>query len=240
MSIIETALPPLTDTLPGKTSIERIAGALRTAVLQGKLPPGHRLRIDELRNHFGVSASTVREAVSRLLSEDLVTTEGQKGFQVAAASLEDFRQIAEMRKLVEIEAVRQSILRGDDAWEGRVVSAAHQLQKVEAILPGREGELFPQWERCNRAFHNALVSGCGNDWMLRTRATLYSHSIRYLHIALVESTVPRDVSAEHAAILETTLARDASHACAILAEHIQKSVDVTAEKLEALDSDVLS
>ena len=99
-----------------KTAIESVYAAVREDILSGRLKPGSRLPIEHLRSHYEVGSSTVREALSRLVSDTLVTTEGQRGFRVAPISLDDFREIAAMRKLLEAQALGEAIARGDDDW----------------------------------------------------------------------------------------------------------------------------
>ena len=96
----------------GKTAIEAIYSTLREAILEGTLEPECKLRIEELRQHFSVGSSTIREALSRLLVDKLVVSKEQRGFQVAPVSLEDFREITEVRILLETQAVRESVRNG--------------------------------------------------------------------------------------------------------------------------------
>ena len=219
---------------PGKTIIEEVYACLRAEILNGVLDPESRLRIEELKSRFGVSSSTVREAVSRLLAENLVTTEGQRGFKVSPVSLEDFREIAEMRMMLEARAVLESIAKGDDDWEARVVAAAHRLRKVETSMQGKEKSAVDDWEARNREFHDALVSACTNRWLLNFREILYNHSVRYLRISLTERTVPRDVRAEHQAIFEAVIARNAELAERLTIEHIANSVTVIEARVAGL------
>ncbi|HVY99073.1 MAG TPA: FCD domain-containing protein [Dongiaceae bacterium] len=218
----------------GKTIIENVFARLRSEILNGVLAPESRLRVEELRSRFGVASSTVREALSRLLADNLVTTEGQRGFKVAPVSLADFREIATMRMLLEAKAVRESIANGDDEWESRVVAAAHRLSKVEAALAGNEWSAVNDWEARNREFHNALVSGCDNRWLLNFREILYNHSVRYLRISLTERTIPRDVRSEHQAIFEAVIARKADLAERLTIDHIAKSVTVIEARVAGL------
>lgn len=209
-----------------KTAIEEVCASLRADILAGQLEPGSRLRIEELRQRFGVGSSTVREAVSRLLVENLVTTQGQRGFHVAPVSVEDFRDIGEMRALLEAQALRESIQTGDDDWESRLVAAHHRLKKIETVLPGHELANVVEWEKRNREFHNAMIAACSNRWLLQFRETLYNHSIRYLHIAINDRTIPRDVRAEHQEIFDAVIDRDADLAEKLAIAHIRKSVSV--------------
>lgn len=210
----------------GKTAIEEVYSSLHHAILNAELAPESRLRIEELRQRYGVGSSTVREALSRLLVENLVTTEGQRGFRVAPVSVEDFREIVEMRASLEASAVRDSIEKGDDEWEGRFVAAHHRLAKIETEMPGKEMASVGEWETRNREFHNAMVSACTNRWLQNFREILYNHSVRYLRISLTERTIPRDVRAEHQAIFDAVINRDQNLAEKLTIAHINKSLDV--------------
>jgi DNA-binding GntR family transcriptional regulator len=216
-----------------RTTIELVYGALRQAILSGEIEPESRLRVEVLRKTFGVGASPVREALSRLLVENLVTTEGQRGVRAAIVSVQDFKNIVEMRALLEAQAVRESIANGDDEWESRFVAAHHRLAKIETEMAGREEQAVSEWEARNRDFHNAMIGACTNSWLLNFREILYSHSIRYLHIALTDRTIPRDVRAEHQAIFDAVIARDADLAEKLTIEHIRRSVPVIEKRLSA-------
>ena len=217
----------------GKTTIESVYEALRQAILVGEIAPESRLRVEELRQKFGVGASTVREALSRLLVENLVTTEGQRGFRAAAVSVEDFKSIVEMRAMFEAKAVRESVLKGDDDWESAFVAAHHNLAKIETEMAGRETQSVAEWERRNRAFHNAMIARCANRWLLNFREMLYNHSVRYIQISVTDRTIPRDVRAEHQAIFDAVIARDADLAEKLTIDHIYRSVPVIEARLEA-------
>lgn len=224
----------MVDRESGKTAIEEVHAAIRQGILNGSAAPESRLRTEALRKQYGVGSSTVREALSRLLVENLVTTEGQRGFHVAPVSVQDLREIAEMRMLLEVRAVTESIQTGDDDWEARVVAAHHRLAKIEAEMPGHEVAAVDEWEARNRDFHNALTSGCNNSWLLNFRGILYNHSVRYLRISVTERTVPRDVRAEHQAIFDAVIARDVALAAKLTRDHIWRTVPVIEARLAAL------
>ena len=66
-----------------RTLIERAYEQLRDDIVDGHLPPDEKLRVEHLKARYGVSAGTLREAITRLVSDALVITEGQRGFRVA-------------------------------------------------------------------------------------------------------------------------------------------------------------
>ncbi len=210
----------------GKTAIGEVYASLRQEILNGELDPGSRLQIERLRKHYGVGSSTVREALSRLLVENLVTTEGQRGFRVAPVSIEDFRQIVRMRALLESAALKESIENGSDEWEGNLVAAHHRLAKVEKAIAAGAANSVDEWEARNRQFHDALYAACDNRWLQNFRAILYNQSVRYLRISMVRQTIPRDVRNEHQLIFDAAINRDKAEAERLIRAHIEKSLDV--------------
>lgn len=213
-------------TAGSKTLVESAYAALRREIIDGALAPGAKLRTDELRERYKMGASTLREALTRLLGEALVTAEGQRGFRVAPISLDDFRDLTEVRKLIETEALRQSIAQGDEAWESRVVAAYYRLSKTEERLAEDPVRYWTQFEERNREFHSALIAGCLSRWLNQIYAMLYQQSERYRRISVAKRTVPRDVHAEHKAIFEATMARDSQRACRLLEDHIDRTLMV--------------
>src|SRR5215217_2266814 len=113
---------------------------LRADIIACRLPPGQKLRLEPLRETYGVGVSTLREILNRLASEDLVVAEGQKGFAVAPATAADLREIADLRLLLESHALQLSFRRGDLEWEGRVVAAHYKLATIERQLLAGEAK----------------------------------------------------------------------------------------------------
>jgi GntR family transcriptional regulator, carbon starvation induced regulator len=214
-----------------KTLVETAYAALRQEIIQGVLTPGAKLRTDELRLRYKMGASTLREALTRLLGEALVTVEGQRGFRVAPISLDDFRDLTNVRKLVETEALRQSMAIGDEAWEGNLVAAYYRLSKTEERLAEEPEQHMAQFEERNRDFHLALIAACPSRWLHQFYQTLYHQSERYRRLSVAKRTVPRDVHAEHKAIFDATLAHDQDRACQLLGEHIDRTLDVLRQSL---------
>ena len=207
-----------------KTLVEYAYRRLRTEILSGHLRPGSRLRAEQLKAEYQVGSSTVREALSLLIADALVTAEGQRGFRVAPISMEDLADVTEMRKMMETRALRDSIAHGDDNWEAELVAAFHRLTKVEERLDEGRAQLVDDWEGRNRAFHEALIAGCRSKWLRHFRNILYQQSERYRRFALVSGNIPRDIHDEHQAILDATLARDADRACRLTEEHIDRTM----------------
>jgi len=105
-----------------RTLIEGAHAQLRDDIIEGLLAPGEKLRVEHLKTHYQVGAGTLREAVTRLVSDALVVAEGQRGFRVAPMTLEDFLDLTQLRLRIELEALRQTIRHGDAAWRARLAT----------------------------------------------------------------------------------------------------------------------
>lgn len=206
---------------PGRTLVETAYETLRGAILEGAYEPGAKLRTEELRERYEVSGSTIREALTRLLGEALVTSEGQRGFRVAGASLADFRDLTSVRKLIETEALRQAIAEGGEAWESELVAAFYRLSKLEERLRDDPAGASADFEERNREFHRALIAACPSSWLRRMNALLYQQAERYRRMLSAKGGVTRGMHAEHRQIFDATLARDAERACKLLGDHIE-------------------
>lgn len=209
-----TGLPTLAATLTAQ---------LRDAILEGRMAPGSKLNLDEIRTAFGVSLSPLREALSRLGAEGFVTSEEQRGFRVAPVSEANCREVIRLRCEFEVLALTESIRRGDAEWEARVVAASYLLGKFD----GRRERLqdVAEWERLHRAFHHTLASACGMPLLLQFCGQLHDMFDRYRGLFLAEKPVDKDVPGEHRAIVQAALDRKPGEAAAILRRHIERVGD---------------
>lgn len=212
---------------PPRTLAEGAYLQVRRDIIEGRLAPGEKLRVEHLKDRYGIGAGTLREALALLLSDVLVVAEGQRGFHVAPISLQDLADITDTRVLLETNALRQSIQNGDDEWEARLVAAFHKLSNSEERLEDKLDKRSDvrEWEERNRSFHEALIGACDSPWQRYLIGLLYRQSERYRHLAMTSNAMPRDVHAEHAAIIDAALKRDPERASLALEQHIRLTFD---------------
>lgn len=214
------------------TAIETVHQQLRSRIMNGKLKPGERLHVDNLRQEFGVSTSTMREALSRLLIDSLVISEQQRGFRVSPLSVRDFRDITDARKIIETSALRISLAHRTEDWEADLVAAYHRLARAEAKLIGEgQTDYADIWDEQNANFHDCLVKNCNNAWLIRFRRTLHQQSYRYVRIALANASGTRDVRAEHKAIFDAAIDGETEKCAALIEDHIERTMDAVIAKL---------
>jgi DNA-binding GntR family transcriptional regulator len=208
---------------PDLTTGERAYRRIRGDILMGQLKPGQKLTLERMRDRYATSVSTLREILSRLEAERLVVAEGQRGFHVSPISLDDLRELASLRVLLEGHALAQSFAAGDTEWEGRVVSAHHMLSVMEERVAAGDRGAVESWKRYDWQFHQTLISACGSKTLVETHAAVFDRYIRYQILALSHRGA---ISAnEHHALLECALARDAARAREVLIAHIGGGVE---------------
>ncbi|MBS0468540.1 MAG: GntR family transcriptional regulator [Proteobacteria bacterium] len=210
-----------------RTLIEQAYAQLRDDIVTGQLGPGERLRVEHLRTDYGVSAGTLREAITRLASDALVVTEGQRGFRVAPIALEELEDITDLRVQIETMALRQSIRAGDSQWRERVSQAFAAISAEEPIAPERRR----RWERLNAEFHEALLSGHASAWTVRVLRLLSRHTERYRSFAMALPGAVRDVHAEHSAIFQFAMTGQEARAALALEAHIRTTPDLLMQAL---------
>jgi DNA-binding GntR family transcriptional regulator len=206
----------------GKTLAGDITHRLRQDILACRLKPGEALKFDALRQAFGASFTTLREALTSLSAEGLVVAEEQRGFRVAPVTSADLIDVTDARVLIEIELLRRSIAQGGDDWEVAVISTLHRLGRIEERLSGHHTD-DPEWKVAHRQFHEALVSGGGSPTLLAIRASLFARAERYRNLSSMFRPKARDKVGEHRAIMQAAIARDADRALALIERHIRST-----------------
>ena len=195
---------------------------VRADIVYGRLAPGQKLTLDRMKDAYGSAVSTLREIFNGLASEGLISAEGARGFEVASISRANLREVAQLRQLLECDALRSSFEAGDIEWEGRVVAAHHKLASLEKRMTLGDRAAEEVLRRYDWEFHNALISACGSRMLLDMHAGVYEKYLRYLMLASVFRGEP--VVEEHRRLMELALARDWRAAQAITVSHIQDCV----------------
>ncbi|CAN0626730.1 Uncharacterized HTH-type transcriptional regulator BphR [Burkholderia multivorans] len=194
---------------------------LRQHIIEGHYPPGAKLRVEHLKDVYGVGAGTLREALTRLVSDALVVAEGQRGFRVTPMSIADLEAITRLRLHIEVDALRESIRHGDAAWEQRVRQSFEMLSAWERPI---SVENRTAWEACNRRFHEALISAAASPWTYLILRILSQQGERYRRLCIGLEDARRDVHAEHACIFDAAMRRADVRAALALEDHISTTL----------------
>lgn len=216
-----------------KDTLAQVAyAALRADLLACRIVPGEPIRISSAVKRLGVNLSAVREALSRLAAEGLVTTINHRGFRATPISVEDLQDLTAVRIEIEVSCLKRSLRLGDLAWESNLVAAYHRLSKTEAPRDD-EDEAGDAFAVVHDEFHSALVAACDSEWLLRLRSVLYDQTERYRRLSVQIGYQNRDLDAEHQAIFDSAMARDEAKAVELISSHLKSTAAVL---LNAKDS----
>lgn len=211
-------------TAPARSLTSVAFERLRLDILAGELLPAERLPIQALSERYQVGATGIREALSRLVTEGLVTTLDQRGFRVTPVSRAELLDLTRTRVRVEQIALRLAIEQGDIEWESRLLSAFHRLSRTP---PPTSPERDAHWAAAHRTFHEALIDGCASEWTMRLCRLLYDKSERYRNLAKQKTRDRgRDIAAEHRVLMDAAMSRDADTACRLVGEHFTETTEI--------------
>jgi DNA-binding GntR family transcriptional regulator len=210
----------------GTATLEAIVRErVRSDILSGVLEPNSRLRIRSLSLRYGVGGSPLREALSRLIPEGLISLEQNRGFRVTPLSIEELKEITQMRQILEVEAFRRSVARGDDGWEGRIVANFHQLAKCLAQPLPDPFEQRLRWEERHRTYHRALLDACGNSKLLHAVDQLYQNLARYRAVLQINDLPPKKLTKIHETLLEYAISRNMDEGSEALRRHFDVNIE---------------
>ena len=141
-----------------------------------------------------------------------------------------------MRLLLDSQALKSAMAKGDNAWEASIVSSHYTLQKLEKHLGHGPQNLGDAWVVAHKQFHMALLSACPSPRLLQSCASLFDQAERYRQFAAKHRQHPRQKSNEHQVIMESVLARDTAGACHLIEQHLLSTQTQVLNALQPISS----
>jgi len=222
--------PEETRRLDNRTLWAQVREQLRDDILGGQLAAGTVLSEVALARSFGVSRGPIREALSRLESDGLVTITPRRGAVVAELTPEEFIEAYQVREALETFAIRLAVPRLGEPELARLRELHGEM--VEHANRGEVNGFF----EANTTFHDVIVAGSGNRKLHETYRVLMDQMGRYLARSLtLRGSLEKSIT-EHSAILEAVEAGDSERAVRLLADHIEvpQRVEVETDEHDAV------
>jgi DNA-binding GntR family transcriptional regulator len=197
-------------------AVDHVVALLRDEIVKGRLVPGQRLVLQDLQAKFGYSRSTLREALSRLAAQQLVSLMPNRGAAVQELSKKELVDLFQIREQLEGLAARlaaQCIEQGDN--RRRMLKAIQSLKNSET--PSREDYVAQ-----NQVFHSIIVSLSGNEKLpdLLDRIQIPILMSRW-RTTMTKSDIEQSIK-EHQQITDAILAGDPDGAEKAMNRHQQK------------------
>lgn len=193
---------------------EQVYGRIYAAIAAQELPPGTRLREDQMRQIFGVSRARIRKVLSRLAFEGLVDIEPNRGASVAKPSPDEAREIFAARRAIEAAITRMVA----DAFEPKqkAILAKHIAKETVAETRRDPAEMT----RLSGEFHLLLAEMAGNRTLQRFLRELITRESLVI-LAYEKPGQPSCSNHEHQLILDALAKRDAAKAAKLMLQHLE-------------------
>ena len=198
------------------STVDALADALRTQILNGELSPGTQLREVELASAFGVGRYSLRAGMQTLVHEGLLRHEPNRGVFVPEMSMADVEDLFLLRIALETEAAR------------RVVEQRASLAGMEAALLELETNAEGPWDQLvdvDLRFHRELIDAVGSRRMSRAFAALQSELRLLLAQMKPHYDRPETLGAEHRIVYEALAGGRVSTAVKRVREHLEVGVE---------------
>lgn len=202
---------------------DQVRDGLKQTLASGGLEAGRVYPIQTLADEMGVSRTPVREALLQLQQAGLVRILPNQGVMVVGRTVEDVRQIFQIRTWLEVPAVREAAVGADADAVARLRASYARLEALADAgdRAGVEGE--------DRALHEALLEVTGNRRLVDV--------VRHLRDVLISNGFAstgherslRDLAREHRPIVEAVADGDPDAAAAAMTAHLERTATVTIE-----------
>ena len=208
--------------LPRTNLNEQVYGTLRNRVLQREPGPGVKLSLHELATELGVSRSPVHHALTRLVSEGLLTVKARRGYYVTPVTTATAGDGYDVRLALELHAAENTV--------GKV--EPERIAHLRALMEDSERAISQEdWDAANAAFHEFQIDLAGN--------AMLSHVYRELSVNLMMQVIRGGkleggeyLAREHRAIVEGFEASDLAATQQAIRTHIESGKRIA---LEAID-----
>lgn len=207
---------------------DEVFGRLKQAIMDGDLPPGHRLVEHLLAEELGVSRTPVREALKHLTAEGLVSVDGRRGLIVSRFSLESISAAYQTREVLEGLAAR---LASQGPYDRE---AMLRLEHALAAMEG--GGLSPnEFDRVHGQFHDTIRDMAKNPYLDRYLGELTAFRTQMVSLDWIPKTRVSNSLAEHRAIYEAIRKGNPDEAELLARRHVAGTRQALLRRLQSED-----
>ncbi len=203
---------------------------IRARIVAGRLQTDLLYSTSSVASSLGISATPIREALLDLAKEGLVEVVRNRGFRVVRATEKDLDEITELRRMVEVGAIRKI------ASAGAVSNAAELWSLCKDTGDRAAAADWIGFVESDRAFHLRLLSNAGNGRLVELVGRLRDQSRLYGLDRAAGSPKFLSSTREHDLLLDAIQRNDPAEAVRIMEQHLAHTRGVWAGRDEAPES----
>ncbi|WDL98428.1 GntR family transcriptional regulator [Alicyclobacillus sp. ALC3] len=209
------------------TLSQSVQWTIRDMIINGAVAPGERINEAHLAKKLGVSRGPIREALSRLQAEGVVTYRANRGMTVSTLSAQDAYEVYTLRGMLEEEAVLI-------AWPNLTEEDLSDFAKlVDEFKDAAVQKSHRRIVECDTEFHNAVVAASGHSRLLEAHRRL--DTVNEVMFTTVSRHIPARIDRVveiHELLLEALRGGDPKYAARAFRQHYQGALDQLWEHLD--------
>ena len=217
------------NTLNKRTLSEQIYHILKEDIIYGAVHPGEKLTLKMLQERFQVSSTPIREALTRLTEDCLVTYYSNVGIKVVELDENDIREIYELIGDLDCLAIQYALSSNDDdTLQHLHEDLSNNINEASRCLAEYD---LKNWIAYSDRFHLIFYDYCRNQ-RLRSAADKLRGQLTILSSAY--ETVPENqlqIHQDHLNIYDAALKGDAGRAALLMQLHLQRSHELALETI---------
>lgn len=200
-----------------------VVESLLSDVVHGRLRPGSHLVTQALADRFGVSHTPIREALITLAGIGVLDLLPNRGAVVRQVTPRDVREICQVRRALECEAVRESCGKIEPAQLRGLQIDLSKLRKNSSVS---RPKFVERARELDSRLHDAIASSCENMFLTNEIGRLKMLFRTFRDVAWEHDQAHNDYrrleqeAHEHLAIVEALLDGDRKRAVAAMSKHV--------------------
>lgn len=200
---------------------DQVYDALKAAIVSVRLPPGSSVSENRICGQFGVSRTPVRNAIIRLVEDELIDVFPQQGSFVSPIKISSIKDSHFIRKSLELAVLDEAA----KVWTPALTARTHAIISSQKAALAQDD--FEQFHRDDERFHHNISISAGLEGVWSAIRGAKARIDRLHRLAAVEGRLPM-VIVEHEAVLDALAAGRAVEARAHLSYHLDKILDLQA------------
>jgi DNA-binding GntR family transcriptional regulator len=214
------------------TETDKAYNGILELVLRHRLRPGERTSVIVLAKRLDLGRTPVKEAITRLQTEGLLSVFGRSGTVVNVVDRDQARQLFALRRVLEDFAAEEAVRHASSAQIKRLREIAQEM-KSESVDGSGHSLLSTRFVSSNVEFHALIVAASGNQYLARLYSQIQMH-VQIVSYLISRGDDPHAAAArqkEHEAIAKALAARDAKRLKATLRKHAETTSQIVLQHL---------
>ena len=204
---------------------QKIATALREAILSGELRPGQPLVEMTLASQLGVSRAPLREALQSLSKDGLIETVPYRGTTVRTLSRKDVEEIYSLRGLHEGFAIQRITERGRNEDVTKLRAICKEMQRAAEAKDYKRLNIFDD------TFHHTVIELAEHDMLMGIWNQLSMRVRQIMSLRNQLNQDPMEVALNHPPLVDAIAAGKADKAVAMIQEHVASAADLVIDEM---------